>query len=377
MSKSRKVAFGLAFAAGLVLLPQWASAADAAHGEKIFARCKACHAVGEGAKNRAGPQLNGIFGRAAGSAEDYRYSDAMKDAGAQGLVWNDDTLAAYLAAPKNFIKGNKMAFGGLKKPADVADLLDWLKTASGGAPAAEEEMAGLSKTTGQGSKEPVPGNAAPHAGSDMAEASSEPPHGTYNLGRRATDAEVAAWDIDVRPDGTGLPVGQGNAIDGEALFTEHCAACHGDFGEGTGRWPVLAGGQGTLTNDRPVKTIGSYWPYLSTVYDYVRRAMPFGNARALNNDDVYAITAYLLYLNDVVTEDDFTLSNENFGDIHLPNEDGFKPDDRLEEPEYAGKAEPCMSECKRGPVKVDMRAAVLDVTPDADNGEEVGSGSVD
>ena len=124
MSKSREFATGLAFAVGLILVPQWASAADAAHGEKIFARCKACHAVGEGAKNRAGPQLNGIFGRPAGSVEDYRYSDAMKEAGAQGLVWNDDTLAAYLAAPKNFVKGNKMAFGGLKKPADVADLLD-------------------------------------------------------------------------------------------------------------------------------------------------------------------------------------------------------------------------------------------------------------
>ena len=373
MSKSREFATGLAFAVGLILVPQWASAADAAHGEKIFARCKACHAVGEGAKNRAGPQLNGIFGRPAGSVEDYRYSDAMKEAGAQGLVWNDDTLAAYLAAPKNFVKGNKMAFGGLKKPADVADLLDWLRTASGGAPVAKEEKADLP----QASKEPAAENAAPDAGSATSAASNAPPHGTYNLGRRATDDEIAAWDIDVRPDGTGLPVGRGNAIDGEELFTEHCAACHGDFGEGTGRWPVLAGGQGTLTDQRPVKTVGSYWPYLSTVYDYIRRAMPFGNARALSDDDVYALTAYVLYLNDVVTEDDFELSNENFGDIHLPNEDGFKPDDRLEEPEYAGKKEPCMTDCKPEKVKVEMRAAVLDVTPDADNGEEVGAGSVD
>lgn len=377
MSKSREFATGLAFAAGLILLPQWASAADAAHGEKIFARCKACHAVGEGAKNRAGPQLNGIFGRPAGSVEDYRYSDAMKEAGAQGLVWNDDTLAAYLAAPKNFVKGNKMAFGGLKKPADVADLLDWLRTASGGAPVAEEEKADLPQAIGQESKDPAAENAAPDAGSATSAASNEPPHGTYNLGRRATDDEIAAWDIDVRPDGTGLPVGRGNAIDGEELFTEHCAACHGDFGEGTGRWPVLAGGQGTLTDQRPVKTVGSYWPYLSTVYDYIRRAMPFGNARALSDDDVYALTAYVLYLNDVVTDDDFELSNENFGDIHLPNEDGFKPDDRLEEPEYAGKKEPCMTDCKPEKVKVEMRAAVLDVTPDADNGEEVGAGSVD
>ena len=369
MSKSLEYAAALAFVAGVIFLPQRA-AADAAHGEKIFARCKACHAVGEGAKNRAGPQLNGIFGRPAGSVEDYRYSKAMTEAGAQGLVWNGDTLAAYLAAPKNFVKGNKMAFPGLKKPKDVEDLLEWLKTESGGSAEASENVASPSRSSGSEGADRA-STAAPAASKNR------PAHGIYNLGRRATEAEVVAWDIDVRADGTGLPVGRGNVMDGEELFTEHCAACHGDFGEGTGRWPVLAGGQGTLTDERPVKTIGSYWPYLSTVYDYVRRAMPFGNARALSDDDVYAITAYLLYLNDVVTEDDFELSNENFEEIRLPNEANFKPDDRLSEPEYAEKAEPCMSDCKPGPVVVDMRAAVLDVTPDADNGEDVGAGSVD
>lgn len=370
MSKFPEIAAALAFAAGLLFFSQQSLAADVAHGEKIFARCKACHAVGEGAKNRAGPQLNEIFGRPAGSVEDYRYSTAMTEAGAQGLVWNDDTLAAYLAAPKNFIKGNKMAFAGLKKSADVADLLAWLKVASGSKPATDDAAAPDAAAT---VAEPTETAAAA-----MTEAQpAHPPHGTYNLGRPATDTEIAAWDIDVRPDGTGLPVGIGNVTDGEELFTEHCAACHGDFGEGTGRWPVLAGGQGTLTDERPVKTIGSYWPYLSTVYDYVRRAMPFGNARALTDDDVYALTAYLLYLNDVVTDEDFELSNENFETVHLPNEDGFKEDDRLEEPEYAEKSEPCMTDCKPGPVEVDMRAAVLDVTPDADNGEEVGAGSVD
>ncbi len=371
MSKFPEIAAGLAFAAGMLFFSQQSLAADAAHGEKIFARCKACHAVGEGAKNRAGPQLNGIFGRPAGSVEDYRYSTAMTEAGAQGLVWNDDTLAAYLAAPKNFIKGNKMAFAGLKKSADVADLLAWLKVASGSEPAATDEAA--SADAAAMSDAPAETAAAATNGAQA----SHPPHGTFNLGRPATETEIAAWDIDVRPDGTGLPVGHGNVTDGEELFTEHCAACHGDFGEGTGRWPVLAGGQGTLTDERPVKTIGSYWPYLSTVYDYVRRAMPFGNARALTDDDVYALTAYLLYLNDVVTDEEFELSNENFETIHLPNEDGFKEDDRREEPEYAEKSEPCMSDCKLGPVEVDMRAAVLDVTPDADNGEEVGAGSVD
>ncbi len=125
-----------------------------------------------------------------------------------------------------------------------------------------------------------------------------------------------------------------------------------------------------------MKTIGSYWPYLSTVYDYVRRAMPFGDARSLSDDDVYAITAYLLYLNDVVTDEDFELSNENFTDIHLPNEGNFFMDDREEEAHYAMKDEPCMTNCKPGPAEITMRARVLDVTPQGGDDEQ-GAGSVD
>jgi cytochrome c len=131
--------------------------------------------------------------------------------------------------------------------------------------------------------------------------------GSFNLGREATPDEVAAWDIDVRPDGTGLPEGKGTVAEGEEVFAEQCASCHGDFGEGVDRWPVLAGGQGTLKSDRPVKTIGSYWPYLSTVWDYINRAMPFGHAQSLEPDQVYAITAYLLNMNDLV-DADFELS---------------------------------------------------------------------
>ncbi|MEM6944413.1 MAG: cytochrome c, partial [Pseudomonadota bacterium] len=122
----------------------------------------------------------------------------------------------------------------------------------------------------------------------------------FGLGREALPEEVSAWDIDIRPDGAGLPEGSGDVLTGEEIFAEQCAACHGDFGEGVDRWPVLAGGHETLADDRPVKTIGSYWPYLSTVYDYIYRAMPFGYAQSLAPDDVYAITAYLLYMNDVV-----------------------------------------------------------------------------
>ena len=132
-----------------------------------------------------------------------------------------------------------------------------------------------------------------------------------DLGRPATAQEIAAWDIDVRPDGMGLPPGQGSVEDGEAIFSERCAACHGDFAEGVDRWPVLSGGFETLRSDRPVKTIGSYWPYLSTVWDYVNRTMPFGDAQSMTPDEVYAVTAFLLYANDLV-DDEFVLSQENF-----------------------------------------------------------------
>ena len=183
-----------------------------------------------------------------------------------------------------------------------------------------------------------------------------------DLGREALSDEIAAWDIDVRPDGTGLPEGRGDVLTGEEVFADNCAVCHGDFGEAVGRWPVLAGGQDTLTDDRPTKTIGSYWPYLSTVFDYVNRAMPFGNAQSLEPDQIYAIVAYLLYVNDIV-EDDFELSHENFTDVILPNQANFYPDDRAETelPVFAG--EPCMENCK-DTVKISARAAVVDVTPE-------------
>lgn len=189
----------------------------------------------------------------------------------------------------------------------------------------------------------------------------------FGLGHPASEVEIAAWDIDVRPDGLGLPPGQGSVADGEVIYTERCAVCHGDFGEGVGRWPVLAGGQDTLTRARPVKTIGSYWPFLSTVFDYVHRAMPFGDAQSLTADETYAVTAYLLYLNDIVTDEDFTLSSETFTEIDLPNEGNFVDDPRPDTATMADGA-PCMTDC-RGEVEITMRAAVLDVTPEG-AGEE-------
>ncbi len=169
--------------------------------------------------------------------------------------------------------------------------------------------------------------------------------GTLGLGRPALPDEIAAWNIDVRPDGAGLPEGAGSVLAGEGVFTEKCAACHGDFGEGVGRWPILVGGEDTLADERPTKTIGSYWPYLSTVWDYVYRTMPYGDARSLTVDEVYQVTAYILYLNDLV-EDDFTLTKANFTSAVLPNQAGFKRDDRpqTEYPDFRKPA--CMANCK-------------------------------
>ena len=194
-----------------------------------------------------------------------------------------------------------------------------------------------------------------------------PRDGKFGLGRGATKREVAAWDGDISPDGTGLPMGSGDAINGEEVFAEHCAICHGDFAEGVDNWPELAGGLDTLADEDPVKTVGSYWPYLSTTWDYVKRSMPFGYAQSLSDDDVYAIVAYILYSNDIVDED-FILSNETFLDVEMPNKNGFIVDDRLTSESHFWNKKVCMSDCKSD-VKITMRAAVLDVTPEDEKNE--------
>ena len=219
--------------------------------------------------------------------------------------------------------------------------------------------------------EPVEDATAPAEDTSAPQPASAPAGGS-GLGRAALEEEIAAWDIDIRPDGLGLPEGSGDVLTGEEVFVERCASCHGDFGEGAGRWPQLAGGQGTLERDRPVKTIGSYWPYLSTVWDYVHRAMPFGEAQSLTADETYALTAYLLYLNDIV-EDDFVLSRENFLEVEMPNAEAFYMDDRAEAELPLFSGEVCMTDCKEA-VEITMRAAVLDVTPDAGEGLSLDEG---
>lgn len=185
--------------------------------------------------------------------------------------------------------------------------------------------------------------------------------GGLGLGRAALPEEIAAWNKDVRPDGVGLPVGSGDAIVGEEVFAEKCAACHGDFAEGIDNWPKLAGGMGTLNRKDPLKTVGSYWPHVSTLFDYINRSMPFGAAQTLEPDEVYGIVAYILFSNDLI-EDDYVMSNENLASFELPNANGFFVDDRATT-EYAQFSAPaCMENCKDD-VKITMHATVLDVTP--------------
>jgi S-disulfanyl-L-cysteine oxidoreductase SoxD len=148
-----------------------------------------------------------------------------------------------------------------------------------------------------------------------------------DFGRPATRAEIKLWDIDVAPDGKGLPVGGGTVAQGKQVFADNCAACHGDNGQG-GIKDRLAGGQGTLASGAPVKTVGSFWPYATTLYDYIHRAMPYPTPGSLSTDDTYAVTAYILSLNGIVPPDG-KVDKDSLPKIKMPNRDGFIP-----EPEF-------------------------------------------
>ncbi len=186
--------------------------------------------------------------------------------------------------------------------------------------------------------------------------------GHYGYGTPATAEQIAGWDIDVRPDGKGLPPGEGSVEDGEYLYEEKCALCHGSFGESVGGYPALAGGDGSLTDPRPKKTVGSYWRYTSTLWDYIHRAMPFTQPESLEDDEVYAITAYVLHLNDIV-DYDFVLTQDNLTEVRLPNEDNFIDEER---PDTNNKR--CMKRCKdpdQIAIKSEAAAYVPEGGPDA------------
>src|ERR1700710_20476 len=152
----------------------------------------------------------------------------------------------------------------------------------------------------------------------------------YGIGRPATPAEIAGWNIDVDRDGNNLPAGSGTVSHGHEVFDQQCAACHGAKGEG-GIGDQLAGGQGTLATPKPVRTVGSYWPYAPTLFDYVRRAMPQNAPQSLSNDDVYAVSAYLRNLNGLLSAD-APLDSNILRAIKMPNRTMFvddpRPDDK-------------------------------------------------
>ena len=147
---------------------------------------------------------------------------------------------------------------------------------------------------------------------------------TPNLGRLATPEEVAAWDISIGPDGTRLPTGGGTPQQGEAVYVAKCLGCHGQKGAGKPN-DQLVGGRGTLVGDQaPVKTVGSFWPYATTLFDYVRRAMPLNKSKSLSDDEVYAVVAYVLRLNGIIEENE-TINAHSLPKVRMPNADGFVP----------------------------------------------------
>lgn len=153
------------------------------------------------------------------------------------------------------------------------------------------------------------------------------------IGQPATQAEIALWDIDVRADGTGLPPGRGSVAQGREIFAQTCSACHGDKGQGT-EADALAGGKGTLATAKPLKTVGSFWPYATTLFDYVNRAMPFTAPQSLSSDEVYAVSAYVLFLNGLVPED-ASLDAKSLPKVAMPNRNGFTSDPRPDIPPVA------------------------------------------
>jgi S-disulfanyl-L-cysteine oxidoreductase SoxD len=148
----------------------------------------------------------------------------------------------------------------------------------------------------------------------------------YGIGRAATFEEIAGWNIDVGRDGSNLPAGSGSVGHGREVFEQQCAACHGEKGEG-GVGERLVGGQGTIATPKPIKTVGSYWPYAPTLFDYIRRAMPQNAPQSLSNEDVYAVSAYILHMNGLLPSD-ATLDAKTLSAIKMPNRRMFTGDPR-------------------------------------------------
>lgn len=144
------------------------------------------------------------------------------------------------------------------------------------------------------------------------------------LGVAVSAEEVARWDISIPPSGAGLPPGGGSVAQGATVYAAQCLSCHGPKGAGKPA-DALVGGIGSLASATPVRTVGSYWPYATTLFDYVRRAMPIANPLSLSNDEVYAVSAYVLFLNGIIPAD-ATMNAQSLPAVKMPNRDGFVSD---------------------------------------------------
>jgi len=165
-----------------------------------------------------------------------------------------------------------------------------------------------------------------------------------NVGRTPTKQEIEAWDISVGPDGKGLPAGQGTAKDGAPIFAAKCAVCHGPEGQGAKIGPRVVGGIAdteTLTTLHPVRTVGGYWPYATSVWDFIRRAMPRDESGTLTPNEVYALTAFILAKSNIIKEDD-VLDAKTLPKVQMPNRNGFVP------PRFADIPDEKKRGCKQG-----------------------------
>ncbi|NUP86396.1 MAG: c-type cytochrome [Burkholderiaceae bacterium] len=161
------------------------------------------------------------------------------------------------------------------------------------------------------------------------------------FGQRVTERDLAAWNIDVRtPDGTGLPPGQGSVAMGKDVYDTKCASCHGSDAKGGPMFGTMVGGIGSFTTNTRVVTPGSMYPYASVLFDYVRRAMPLTAPQSLSNEEVYAVSGYILHLNGLLPAD-ATVDARTLATVRMPNRDGFIVDDRPDT-----KAARCMRDCE-------------------------------
>src|SRR5207249_10674782 len=158
---------------------------------------------------------------------------------------------------------------------------------------------------------------------------------TFGVGRPATPQEILELGAAIGPDGSGLPNASGSVAEGRAVFALRCAKCHGPKGDGD-VGPTLVGGRGTLRTPRPLKTVGSFWPYATTVWDYINRAMPFDKPGLLKPSEVYGVAAYILNLNGIIGEAD-VMDAKTLPKVRMPNRDGFVPDPRPDVGEKARK----------------------------------------